>query len=82
MKIVILIAMASKLIPMALVASLFLVAMPGAPNSFLFLIVRPGAPSSVLAPRSHGLQPNTDGLLSNSLHNLSDCRVGNDALIH
>ena len=33
-----------------LVASLLLVAMPGAPSSFLFLVVRPGAPSSVLAP--------------------------------
>ena len=32
-----------------LVASLLLVAMPGAPSSFLFLVVRPGAPSSVLA---------------------------------
>ena len=29
-----------------LVASLLLVAMPAAPNSFLFLVVRPGAPSS------------------------------------
>ena len=33
---------------MALVVSLLLVAMPGAPNSFLFLVVRPGAPSSFL----------------------------------
>ena len=33
-----------------LLASLLLVAMPGAPSSFLFLGVRPGAPSSVLAP--------------------------------
>ena len=32
-----------------LVASLLLVAMPGAPSS-LFLVVRPGAPSGVLAP--------------------------------
>ena len=31
-----------------LVASLLLVAMPGAPSSFLLLVVRPGAPSSVL----------------------------------
>ena len=38
----------------SLVASLLLVAMPGAPSSFLFLVVRPGAPSSVLAPtRDH-----------------------------
>ena len=36
---------------LSLVASLLLVAMPGAPSSFLFLVVRPGAPSSVLAPR-------------------------------
>ena len=36
----------------ALVASLLLVAMPGAPSSFLFLVVRPGAPSSVLAEYS------------------------------
>ena len=35
---------------MKLVASLLLVAMPGAPSSFLLLVVRPGAPSSVLAP--------------------------------
>ena len=35
------------------VASLLLVAMPGAPSSFLFrVVVRPGAPSSVLAPSS------------------------------
>ena len=33
------------------VASLLLVAMPGAPSSFLLLVVRPGAPSSVLAPK-------------------------------
>ena len=33
---------------LALVASLLLVAMPGAPSSFLFLVVRPGAPSSFL----------------------------------
>ena len=39
---------------MALVASLLLVAMPGAPSSFL-LLVRPGAPSSVLAPSSHAI---------------------------
>ena len=39
-----------------LVASLLLVAMPGAP-SFLLLVVRPGAPSSVLAPTSNSLQP-------------------------
>ena len=32
-----------------LVASLLLVAMPGAPSSFLFLVVRPGASSSVFA---------------------------------
>ena len=36
-----------------LVASLLLVAMPGAP-SFLFLVVRPGAPSSVLSCRGWG----------------------------
>ena len=41
-----------------LLASLLLVAMPGAPSSFLFLVGRPGAPSSVLAPNSDGLQPN------------------------
>ena len=35
-----------------LVASLLLVAMPGAPSSFLLLVVRPGAPSSVLAASS------------------------------
>ena len=35
-----------------LVASLLLVAMPGAPSSFLLLVVWPGAPSSVLAPSS------------------------------
>ena len=33
-----------------LVASLLLVAMPGAPSRFLLLVVRPGAPSSVLVP--------------------------------
>ena len=37
-----------------LVASLLLVAMPGAPSSFLLLVVRPGAPSS------DGLQPSSD----------------------
>ena len=42
-----------------LLASLLLVAMPGAPSSLLFLVVRPGAPSSVLAPNSDGLQPTT-----------------------
>ena len=31
---------------------LFLVTMPGAPNSFLFLVVRPGATSKLLAPNS------------------------------
>ena len=31
-----------------LVASLLLVAMPGAPSSFLFLVAMPGAPSSFL----------------------------------
>ena len=40
--------------PGPLIASLLLVAMPSAPNSFLFLVVRPGAPSSVLAPSSAG----------------------------
>ena len=40
---------------MALVASLLLVAMPGAPNSVLFLVVRPGAPSSVLITSSSAL---------------------------
>ena len=34
------------------VASLLLVAMPGAPSSFLLLVVWPGAPCSVLAPSS------------------------------
>ena len=34
-----------------LVASLLLVAMPGAPSSFLLLVVRSGAPSSVLLLR-------------------------------
>ena len=43
------------LIAMALVASLLLVAMPGAPNSVLFLVVRPGAPSSVLITSSSAL---------------------------
>ena len=43
------------LIAMALVASLLLVAMPGAPNSVLFLVVRPGAPSSVLITSSRAL---------------------------
>ena len=44
-----------------LVASLLLVAMPGAPSGFLllvaslFLVVRPGATSSVLAPSSDAL---------------------------
>ena len=41
-----------------LVASMLLVAMPGAPSSFLFLVVRPGAPSSVLGAQvvgAHGL---------------------------
>ena len=38
-------------------ASLLLVAMPGAPGSFLFLVVRPGAPSSVLAPSSDARSP-------------------------
>ena len=33
-----------------LVASLFLVAMPGATSSFLFLVAMPFAPSSVLVP--------------------------------
>ena len=33
-----------------LLATLLLVAMPGAASSFLLLVVRPGAPSSVLAP--------------------------------
>ena len=33
-----------------LVASLLLVAMPGAPSSFLFLVAMPGAISSILAP--------------------------------
>ena len=40
-----------------LVASLLLVAMPGAPSSFLLLVVRPGAPSSVLAPSSKARSP-------------------------
>ena len=40
-----------------LVASLLLVAMPGAPGSFLFLVVRPGAPSSVRAPSSDARSP-------------------------
>ena len=43
---------------MAMLASLLLVAMPGAPSSFLLLVVRPGAPSSVLAtwgPRLNAL---------------------------
>ena len=47
-----------------LVASLLLVAMPGAPSSFLLLVVRPGAPSSVLDTNSDGLQPKSDPLLS------------------
>ena len=33
-----------------LLASLLLIATPGAPSSFLFLVAMPGAPSSVLAP--------------------------------
>ena len=33
-----------------LVASLLLVARPGAPSSFLLVVVRPAAPRSVLAP--------------------------------
>ena len=45
-------AMASNLL-----ASLLLVAMPGAPSSFLFLVVRPRAPSSVLAPSSDARSP-------------------------
>ena len=45
-------AMASNLI-----ASLLLVAMPGAPSSFLLLVVRPGAPTSVLVSNSVGLHP-------------------------
>ena len=36
-----------------LVASLLLVAMPGAPSSFLLLVVGPGAPSSNLATVCH-----------------------------
>ena len=36
---------------------LFLVAMPGAPSSFLFLVAMPGAPSSVLAPSSDARSP-------------------------
>ena len=43
------------------VASLLLVAMPGAPSSFLFLVVRPGAPSSVLAPSSKVILVDTRG---------------------
>ena len=39
------------------VATLLLVAMPGAPSSFLFLVVWPGAPSSDLAPSSDARSP-------------------------
>ena len=40
-----------------LVASLLLVARPGAPSRFLLLLVRPGAPSSVLAAGSKARSP-------------------------
>ena len=40
-----------------IVASLLLVAMPGAPSGFLLLVVRPGAPSNVLAPSSKARSP-------------------------
>ena len=43
------------------VASLLLVAMPGAPSSFLFLVVRPGGASSVLAPSSKVILVDTRG---------------------
>ena len=42
---------------LSLVASLLLVAMPGAPSSFLFLVARPGAPSSVLDAGSDARSP-------------------------
>ena len=40
--------------PLLPVASLLLLAMPGASSSFLFPVVRPGAPNSVLVPSRIG----------------------------
>ena len=44
-----------------LVASLLLVAMPGAPSSFLFLVVRAGAPSSTPRPKRPKSDPRVAG---------------------
>ena len=38
-------------------ASLLLVAMPGAPSSFLLLVARSGAPSGAVAPSSDARSP-------------------------